>query len=52
MAVLINKAMIEIPPRFAGRLPVHPDVDTALTTWDRAQGLAADVEAYGRWMRG
>ena len=51
VAVLINKAMIEIPPRFAGRPPVHPDVDTALTTWDRAQGLAADVEAYGRWMR-
>ena len=51
VAVLINKAMIEIPPRFAGRPPVHPDIDTALTTWDRAQGLAADVEAYGRWMR-
>ena len=51
VAVLINKATIEIPPRFAGRQPVHPDVDTALTTWDRAQGIAADVEAYGRWMR-
>ena len=51
VAVLINKAMIEIPPRFAGRPPVHPDVDAALTTWDRAQGLAADVEAYGRWIR-
>ena len=51
VAVLINKAMIEIPPRFARLPPVHPDVDTALTTWDRAQGLAADVGAYGRWMR-
>ena len=51
VAVLINKAMIEIPPRFAGRPPVHPEVDTTLMTWDRAQGLAADVEAYGRWMR-
>ena len=51
VAVLINKAMIDIPPRFAGRLPVHPNIDTTLTTWDRAQGLAADVEAYGRWMR-
>ena len=51
VAVLINKAMIEIPPRFAGRPPVHRDIDTALTTWDRAQGLAADVEAYGQWMR-
>ena len=51
VAVLINKAMIEIPPRFAGLPPVHPDVDKTLTTWERAQGLAADVEAYGRWMR-
>ncbi len=51
VAVLINKAMIEIPPRFAGLPPVHPDIDKDLTTWERAQGLAADVEAYGRWMR-
>ena len=51
VAVLINKAMIEIPPRFAGMPPVHPDIDTTLTTWERAQGLAADVEAYGRWIR-
>ena len=51
VAVLINKAMIEIPHRFAGRPPVHPKIDTILTTWDRAQGLALDVEAYGRWMR-
>lgn len=50
VAVLINKAMIEIPPRFAGLPPVHPDIDKTLTTWERAQGLAADVEAYGRWM--
>ncbi|MYH87719.1 MAG: DUF1156 domain-containing protein, partial [Acidimicrobiaceae bacterium] len=51
VAVLINKAMIEIPPRFAGLPPVHPDIDTGLNTWTRAQGLAADVEVYGRWMR-
>ncbi|MXW76238.1 MAG: DUF1156 domain-containing protein [Acidimicrobiaceae bacterium] len=51
VAVLINKAMIEIPPRFAGLPPVHPGTDTDLATWERAQGLAADVEAYGRWMR-
>ena len=51
VAVLINKAMIEIPPRFAGMPPVHPDIEKDLTTWERAQGLAADVEAYGRWMR-
>ena len=51
VAVLINKAMIEIPPRFAGMPPVNPDIDKTLTTWERAQGLAADVKAYGRWMR-
>ena len=51
VAVLVNKAMIEIPPRFAGMPAVHPEIDKSLTTWERAQGLAADVEAYGRWMR-
>ena len=51
VAVLIQKAMIEFPPRFAGRPPVHPDIDSALATWERAQGLGADVEAYGQWMR-
>lgn len=52
VAVLIQKAMLEIPPRFAGKPPVNQEVDTALATWQRAQGLAADVEAYGQWMRG
>lgn len=51
VAVLIQKAMIEIPPRFAGMPPVHPDAQDPLKTWERAQGLAADVAAYGEWMR-
>ncbi|MCY4103457.1 MAG: DUF1156 domain-containing protein [bacterium] len=100
VATLINKAMIEVPPRFAGRPPVHPDLQGTLGgyrpsegseesvagpvggpsagapggiappagptrpptarspsagssggAWVRAQGLAADVEAYGQWMR-
>ncbi len=51
VAVLIQKAMIEIPPRFAGQPAVHPDLHSEIGTWERAQGLAADVEAYGRWMR-
>lgn len=51
VAVLIQKAMIEIPPRFAGRPPVHPDIEKNLQPWERAHGLAADVEAYGKWMR-
>ena len=38
VAVLIQKAMLEIPSRLAGKAPVNPDVDTKLTTWTRAQG--------------
>ena len=56
VAVLINKAMIEIPPRFAGRAPVNPDAQAELARGGRwngkgAQGLAEDVRYYGRWMR-
>ncbi len=51
VAVLINKSMLEIPPRFAGCPPVHPDAKTELGAWGRAQGLAADIRAYGAWMR-
>ena len=55
VAVLINKAMIEIPPKFAGRPPVKPEAraDSGLLSreWRGAQGLAEDVRHYGRWMR-
>ncbi len=54
VAVLINKAMIEIPPRFAERAPVNPQAQQTASTvnsWSGAQGLAADVKYYGKWMR-
>ncbi|MDW8247700.1 MAG: hypothetical protein RMJ98_00165 [Myxococcales bacterium] len=54
VAVLINKAMIEIPPRFAGRPPVNPDARRNIGhggSWRGAQGLAEDVRYYGKWMR-
>jgi putative DNA methylase len=53
VAVLINKAMIEIPPKFAGRPPVHPNAarDAKLRAWKGAQGVAEDVRRYGAWMR-
>ena len=57
VAVLINKAMIEIPPKFAGRPPVNPEwrnqsaEEQTLATWRGAHGLAEDVRYYGRWMR-
>jgi putative DNA methylase len=56
VAVLINKAMIEIPPRFAGKPPVNPasreDKNLFAREWKGAQGLAEDVRYYGQWMRG
>ncbi|HGJ8935514.1 TPA: DUF1156 domain-containing protein [Pseudomonas aeruginosa] len=62
VAVTINKAMIEIPPKFAGRAPVGPDIDAdkgskkratrdAFQDWSGAKGLAEDVRRYGAWMR-
>ncbi len=53
VAVLISKALIEVPPRFAGRPPIHADSGraSALGSWSGAQGLAADVRHYGQWMR-
>jgi len=51
VAVLINKALIEIPPQFAGCAPVYPEAATARTDWPKASGLAEDVRRYGEWMR-
>lgn len=55
IAVVINKAMIEIPPRFAGLKPVNPEVRTTRSLidqdWSGAQGLADDVRYYGKWLR-
>jgi putative DNA methylase len=54
VAVLINKAMIEIPPKFAGRPPVNPDAMNGKLPnqlWKGAAGLADDVRYYGKWMR-
>lgn len=53
VAVTINKAMIEIPPLFAGNRPVNPRSrkNRPLDTWPGNTGLAADVEYYGTWMR-
>ncbi len=52
VAVLINKALIEFPPKFANRPPVNPEgCAKPLTTWHGAAGLADDVRYYGKWMR-
>jgi putative DNA methylase len=55
VAVVINKAMIEIPPRFAGKPPVNhaarKEKVLIAREWKGAQGLAEDVRHYGKWMR-
>ncbi|MGI8430508.1 MAG: DUF1156 domain-containing protein [Solirubrobacteraceae bacterium] len=54
VAVLITKALIEIPPKFAGQPPVNPEDRARMgssVAWPGATGLAADVRYYGRWMR-
>ena len=62
VAVLINKALIEIPPKFRNRPPVNPDADSMGMTigkgrraqrvpWRGAAGLADDIRYYGQWMR-
>ncbi len=54
VAVMINKAMIEIPPKFAGQPPVNPEARVSRTrekSWQGASGLAEDVRYYGEWMK-
>jgi len=55
VAVLINKAMIEIPPKFAGKPPINPESrqnkELFQKVWAGAQGLAEDIHYYGKWMR-
>jgi len=54
VAVMINKAMIEIPPKFAGQPPMNPDAKQKIShsgEWKGASGLAEDVRYYGEWMK-
>ena len=56
VAVMINKAMIEIPPKFSGQAPVGPipageKQRKLVEDWSGAKGLAEDVRRYGHWMR-
>lgn len=52
VAVLINKALIEIPPRFRDRAPIFPDLaGSQIRDWSGCEGIAADIRAYGTWIR-
>jgi len=50
VAVLITKALIEIPPKFSGIPPVHPGAQSSIQ-WNDAHGIAEDVRYYGNWIR-
>ena len=51
VAVLIQKALVEIPARFSGFAPVHPNLRSQSYGWSGAGGLAEDVAAYGKQLR-
>jgi putative DNA methylase len=51
VAVLIQRAMLEIPGRFADQPPVNPNARASQGWWEGTRGLTADVQAYGEWMR-
>ena len=53
VAVMINKAMIEIPPRFSDWGPINPDdrVSRTSNSWSGSQGLSADIKYYSEWMK-
>ena len=54
VAVLITQALIEFPPKFAGKAPVNPEAQPRIghdTGWKGSAGLAADVRYYGDWMQ-
>ena len=62
LPVLLNKAMIELPPKFHNQKPVNPDADPMgmftgtgrgkqRVPWKGTAGLAADIRHYGAWMR-
>ncbi|QPA27961.1 MULTISPECIES: DUF1156 domain-containing protein [Hyphomicrobiales] len=50
VAVMIGKAMIEIPPKFKDKEPIHPGVK-GRQFYRNAEGLAEDIKYYGEWMR-
>jgi putative DNA methylase len=51
VAVLIHRAMLEIPNRFVDQPAMHPSCRDSRTTWNGVEGLSADVRAYGKWIQ-
>jgi len=50
VAVMIGKAMVEIPPKFKGLPPLHPGIKER-NNYRNSEGLAEDITYYGNWMR-
>jgi putative DNA methylase len=52
VAVLINKAQLEILPEFANQVPINPGIKgkEAFTEWKLGKGLAEDLRYYGNWI--
>ena len=51
VAALINRALLEVPPKFSDMPPVHPSAEKRTVPWSRAEGLAEDLRRYGEWIR-
>ena len=54
VAVLITKALVEIPPKFANRAPINPEArkkGMRSGAYPGALGLSEDIRYYGDWMR-
>ena len=52
LGVLINKALVETPPKYVGRAPINPDANlSGRISWRGASGMANDIQYYGRYIR-
>ena len=51
VAVMINKAMIELPAKFKNQPPVNPTADKLIGGYRGAEGLANDILYYGRLLK-
>jgi putative DNA methylase len=56
VAVMINKAMVEIPARFTGQPAVHSiessgQIPFSKKNWNGIQGLVEDFAHYGQWVQ-
>lgn len=52
VAVLINKALVQLPPAFRDKEPVFPGLaESQMGEWSGLAGLVGDIRAYGGWLQ-